>query len=106
MLLVLKRLAGPVTGETYCLAFTGTVTVGRSNRCAVVLDGDATVSRRHATLTACRGRKRAYARLADAGSTNGTMVNGEPLAAPRRLRPRDRILIGSTELLVCGSARS
>jgi len=36
--------------------------------------------------------------LEDLGSTNGTFVNGQRLAAERRLRAGDSVVVGSTEM--------
>jgi pSer/pThr/pTyr-binding forkhead associated (FHA) protein len=36
--------------------------------------------------------------IEDAGSTNGTFVNGVPLTAPRKLSPGDMIRVGETDL--------
>jgi hypothetical protein len=65
------------------------VGLGRNLRQAVVV-ADPAVSRRHARVVREGG---AY-RLEDAGSTNGTFVNGERLAAPRALADGDRIGLG------------
>ena len=51
---------------------------------------DQGVSRRHAQVAREGGR---YV-VRDAGSTNGTFVNGEWVHAPRRLRHGDRIALG------------
>ena len=36
--------------------------------------------------------------VSDAGSTNGTYVNGSKLSKPHRLKPGDVIRVGSTDL--------
>lgn len=53
-------------------------------------------SRRHAVLRLVEGRLE----VVDLGSRNGTFVNGERVETPRRLRPGDRIQIGSDTLEV------
>jgi pSer/pThr/pTyr-binding forkhead associated (FHA) protein len=68
----------------------GTNSVGRED--ADVLLIDATVSRKHATITVDGDT----ITLTDTGSTNGTTVNGAMLAAnqPRTLRANDEIAFG------------
>lgn len=64
--------------------------IGRAPDNEIVLNG-AGVSRHHARLTLGDGPQPA---LADAGSTNGTYVNGELLREPRALEPDDIIFLG------------
>jgi hypothetical protein len=68
------------------------VTIGRLPECDVVVD-DAGVSRQHARIRRTDG---GFV-LTDLGSTNGTMVNGEPIQE-HVLEHGDRITIGETEL--------
>jgi predicted component of type VI protein secretion system len=70
-------------------ALAGT-TVGRDD-CDVVLT-DPEVSRRHAVLVA---RSDGLA-IEDLGSTNGTWVNGERIAAPEPIRAGDEVRFGNT----------
>ena len=77
-----------VEGRSYDLA--GTVSIGRSEECGVVLD-DPNVSRRHAEFTP-RG---ADWHVVDLGSTNGVKVNGRPVGSAR-LRDGDRVTLGTT----------
>ena len=72
------------------------VVIGRSPRSDIVLDADGQVSRTHAVLDRIAGRWI----LRDAGSRNGTRVNGEPVHAPLRLRAGDEIRIGRSTLLL------
>jgi uncharacterized protein YkwD len=67
-----------------------TIAIGSHPSNDVVLD-DATVSRRHATIT----RKAGGFELADLGSTNGTFVNGNRASKPVALKPGDEIRFGS-----------
>lgn len=55
---------------------------------------DTSVSRRHAII---REQDQAYW-LEDLGSFNGTVVNGEKIAAPHQLRHQDKIRIGTCRL--------
>jgi hypothetical protein len=72
------------------------VVFGRAPECDVVLDGDGTVSARHARA----GRRDDGVMVEDLGSTNGTFVNGERLAAARALRFGDVLVIGATRLVL------
>ena len=69
-----------------------TIAIGRHPSSDLRLDGerDLDVSARHAEISAAEGR---YT-LRDAGSTNGTFVNGARVAAPRELRDGDVITLG------------
>jgi FhaA, N-terminal domain/FHA domain len=69
------------------------VTIGRLTECEISLP-DQNVSRRHAQV---RPGSRGYV-IADLGSTNGTMVNGERLTADRRLSDGDIISVGATHI--------
>jgi len=72
---------------------TGPLILGRSPDADVVLD-DQFASDFHARLAFQGGE----VRLHDLGSTNGTFVNGERLAAPLTLARGDRVQIGQTVL--------
>lgn len=74
------------------LPSVGTVTLGRSDRCVVVLPEPAS-SRVHAEIVCDAG----VATLRDNGSSNGTFVNGRRVRE-RRLEDGDRIRIGTVEL--------
>ena len=88
---------GPNPGMTFDL--TKEVTMfGRDVTNDVVL-GDAEVSRQHARLT----RTPAGFVLEDLGSTNGTFVNNERLAAPRVLSPGDLLGLGENVTLTFDS---
>ena len=67
-----------------------TTTIGSHRANGIVID-DATVSRRHATITHSRGRFE----LTDLGSTNGTFVNGGRVRVPIALSRGDEIKFGS-----------
>jgi hypothetical protein len=75
-------------------------TIGRDAACDLVLY-DMTVSRTHAGL-----RREAGAwLLSDAGSTNGTRLNGWRVTEPVPLRAGDRVTFGSMTLVVTDHAR-
>jgi pSer/pThr/pTyr-binding forkhead associated (FHA) protein len=69
------------------------VTVGRAPECELRLD-DTYASSQHARIFAKNGSW--Y--VEDLGSTNGTYVNEQKLAAPAMLQPGDRIRVGATVL--------
>jgi FHA domain len=70
------------------------VTVGRSSRNTIELQGDEYASSTHA-----RFEPRADGVwVEDAGSTNGTFVNGIRLETPRKLAPGDVVRVGETDL--------
>jgi hypothetical protein len=90
--LVLRMLKGmPADGR---FPVTRNLRVGRSSDAEIFLV-DPSVSRNHATLE-LRGREVV---VRDAGSTNGTFVNGERVQL-RTLRPGDRVAFGKTEMAV------
>jgi pSer/pThr/pTyr-binding forkhead associated (FHA) protein len=69
--------------------------VGRSLGADIVV-ADEAVSRTHATFRV-DGQTLV---VEDLGSSNGTLVNGEPIDSPCRLAPGDIVTVGSTELEV------
>jgi pSer/pThr/pTyr-binding forkhead associated (FHA) protein len=69
--------------------------VGRGEAAELVLD-DPSVSRRHALLRA----DGATAVVEDLGSSNGTYVNEQPVADPRRVTQGDVIRLGGSALEV------
>ena len=69
------------------------LTLGRGPQNDVSLDGDDYASTRHARIEP----RRDGIWIEDVGSTNGTFVNGDRLAEPRRLKPGDVIRIGATD---------
>ena len=75
-------------------AIDGATRVGRSRESDIFLV-DPSVSRNHALLDVREGNLV----VRDAGSTNGTFVNGERVQL-RALRPGDRVAFGKTEMLV------
>jgi eukaryotic-like serine/threonine-protein kinase len=70
------------------------VVIGRHGDCVVCLPGS-TVSRRHARIRHEAGQY--Y--LSDQASTNGTLLNGEPLIGEEQLRDRDEIGVGIYKLI-------
>ncbi|HEX4492858.1 MAG TPA: FHA domain-containing protein [Acidimicrobiia bacterium] len=74
----------------------GELTIGRAAGCGVSLPDDTYVSNVHARVNERNGE----VLLEDLGSTNGTLVDGSTITAPRTLRKGDRIQIGQTVLEV------
>ncbi|MBR3688046.1 MAG: FHA domain-containing protein [Lentisphaeria bacterium] len=70
------------------------ITIGRSDERTICLK-DPTVSTLHCKVT----RSGDKVIIADAGSTNGTKVNGAPLTEERELQNGDIVRIGAFELL-------
>ena len=70
-----------------------TISIGRLAECEITL-ADQNVSRRHAEV---RATPNGYV-IADLGSTNGTLVNGERLQSDRRLADGDIVSVGATHI--------
>lgn len=73
------------------LSLVDEVRVGRSPECEVTLADDPFVSTHHARFF----RSGEKWLVEDRGSTNGTLVNAQRIAAPTALRVDDRVQIGS-----------
>jgi pSer/pThr/pTyr-binding forkhead associated (FHA) protein len=80
-------------GEAHVLDSTP-LTIGRGAQNDLTLEHDDFASARHARFEP----RRDGVWVSDAGSTNGTYVNGARLSKPRRLAPGDVIRVGSTDL--------
>jgi predicted component of type VI protein secretion system len=86
----------PVLGAGTVVELSSPTRIGRGAENAMRLDGDDFVSSRHAVL-----EPRADGLwVEDAGSTNGTFVNGARVTTPRLLQPGDVVRIGQTDLRV------
>jgi len=83
------------------VSLTSLTLLGRDPSADLIIR-DPDVSARHASLTPLAS---GFA-IEDLGSTNGTFVNGERLAAQQELAPGDQIQLGATVLEVRGSAAS
>jgi hypothetical protein len=75
--------------------FEGQFVVGRSATCQLSLD-DALVSRRHAMLVVSKEG----VTVEDLESRNGVVVNGQRIAARVPVKPGDKIVIGTQELVL------
>ena len=89
-------LSSPTLAVGTAVELTNTTGVGRGPENAIRLDGDTTVSSRHATLDS----RADGLWVEDAGSTNGTFVNGARVTSARLLTPGDVIRVGHTDLRV------
>ncbi len=84
----------PETERGLSFPIDGDATIGRGGGCAVALTFDTFVSQVHA---------RAFDRdgtlwVEDAGSTNGTLVNGKRIQESMKLSKGDRVQVGETVL--------
>src|SRR4051794_22820401 len=70
------------------------IRVGRDPACELPLEGEAahSASWHHARIELARGG----ATLTDTGSSNGTLLNAQPVDGPVGLRAGDRIQLGHT----------
>jgi len=80
-------------GELFLLS-DGELIVGREAPAEIVLAGDGSVSRRHASISIVGET----VTVSDLGSTNGTFVNGAKVASPVTLRHSDSVQFGSAKL--------
>ncbi len=78
--------------ETRFPVKSGTTTLGRSSASDIILKSDDYASGRHALLT----RHGGLLYVEDAGSTNGTYVNGRKTVGATPLRSGDTVRVGST----------
>ncbi len=87
-------VVAPETERGRAYPIDGDATIGRGGGCAVALTFDTFVSQVHA---------RAFDRdgtlwVEDAGSTNGTLVNGKRITETAKLRKGDKVQVGETVL--------
>jgi len=80
-----------VGSETHIV--DGSVTLGRSSSSGLVI-ADSEVSRAHSEVAVVDGELV----VRDLGSTNGTRVNGDIIAAPTKLSAGDVITVGNTKI--------
>ncbi|MCO8125703.1 FHA domain-containing protein [Acidimicrobiia bacterium EGI L10123] len=91
---VLVVLSGPARGTTLVVGALP-AEIGRAPEADLVLEDD-TVSRHHAVLRGDRGGLE----LEDLGSSNGTNINGNPMAGALSLLDGDLVTFGSATCLV------
>jgi pSer/pThr/pTyr-binding forkhead associated (FHA) protein len=86
------RVLEPAERKGQTIDIGDEVTVGRAGGCGIVLTDDTFVSQLHARLF----RQQHDTFVEDLGSTNGTLLNGSPVASATRLRKGDRVQFGQT----------
>lgn len=92
----LIRIGDLLEGETFSLTEQHT-TLGRTEDNTILLP-DASVSRRHATISSDAGR---YV-VVDSGSSNGTRLNGQLVMQPTLLSPGDMVRFGNVRFVFAG----
>jgi pSer/pThr/pTyr-binding forkhead associated (FHA) protein len=83
----------PPNGKPRSVKLAASMTIGRGTECELLID-DTYASSQHARLFGKNGSW--Y--VEDLGSTNGTFVNDQKLAAPAMVQQGDRIRVGTTML--------
>lgn len=97
----LSVIGGPDAGRAVALD-KGPVRVGRAGACELPLS-DASVSNIHAVITLVDP---STIEVVDLGSTNGTVVNGERVAASRRVIAGQRLQFGQTVVALVPDAQN
>ncbi|MGN6634673.1 MAG: FHA domain-containing protein, partial [Oryzihumus sp.] len=93
--LELHVVSGPDCGQVHRLP-PGEHVVGRGAEAAIRIE-DPDLSRRHARITV----RHAGVTVEDLGSTNGTVVDGDPLAGrPQPLTTASRVVLGSSTVVL------
>jgi hypothetical protein len=92
---VIERSPSLEAGASFALG-TAPVTIGRSGENAITLAADEFASGHHARIEPLRDGLW----IVDLGSTNGTYVNGAPVAGRERLAEGDLVRVGETELRI------
>ena len=96
--IVIRHLSGSKTNqiEQFNLEGLSEITLGRDpgNRIMYDVQRDDAVSRKHAVIR-IKHDKELYFRIADLNSSNGTLLNGEPISGEVELLPDDVVELGS-----------
>lgn len=83
--------------KTYQSGFKGAVIIGRNpSYCTLLLNGDNSISGRHCGIYVRRG----HFYIRDLNSSNGTKVNGIPLAEEIEIRTGDVVKLGRAEYTI------
>lgn len=90
-------LAGPESDLGTNIVLQGAVTIGRDPSVELPLQ-DEGISRRHCRVRPASDNPDDGFVVEDLRSTNGTLLNGEPVSDARRLRAGDRIFLGGCVL--------
>jgi hypothetical protein len=95
--LTIRHLSGSRANEIeeFRLDAINELTMGRDPACSIAFDAvrDATVSRRHAVIRIVNGDQLGFT-IADLGSLNGTLVNGDRINRETDLLPGDTVQMG------------
>lgn len=91
MKFILRDKAGEREVE---LPAAGVLAIGRAAECEIHIDGDNSISRRHAAVTVGTGG----ASVSDTGSHGGTFLNGEQISSAAELKDGDVLRIGGATL--------
>lgn len=96
---MLTAEGGELSGRSWLLRYAASTTIGRFDDCDIAIN-DHGVSRLHAQITHRTDAATAHEfAIFDYSSTNGTMVNGQPINAVASLQDGDMIHIGSTQFV-------
>lgn len=96
---VLKAQEGENQGRSWLLRYAASTSIGRFDDCDIAIN-DNDVSRLHAQITHRIDAASAHEfSIFDYSSTNGTIVNGQPISAVASLQDGDQIQIGKTEFV-------
>ncbi|WP_457798006.1 trypsin-like peptidase domain-containing protein [Methylocystis sp. S23] len=96
--IIVRHLSGTKANqiEQLPLGDRGEFTIGRDPSSAIAFDpaGDSVVSRKHAVIRLEGAGDNLKFKLSDAGSSNGTFLNGERVAGEVEIFPEDKIELG------------
>lgn len=96
---ILTAQGGRLGNRSWLLRYAASTTVGRFDDCDIAID-DHGVSRLHAQITHRTDAATSHEfAIFDYSSTNGTLVNDQPINAVASLQDGDMIRIGNTEFL-------
>jgi pSer/pThr/pTyr-binding forkhead associated (FHA) protein len=96
---MLTAQGGALNGRTWLLRHAASTTIGRFDDCDIAIN-DHGVSRLHAQITHRTDAATAHEfAIFDYSSTNGTMVNGQPINAVASLQDGDLVHIGDSRFV-------
>lgn len=96
-----KVLRGPMLGHRFIVKAADQFTIGRAKENSLCVPEDRCISRKHAVV--CLGDEGRSLMLIDAGSKNGTFLNGKRLVRPKAFCEGDQITVGETTMIYNGS---
>lgn len=98
----LYTIKATIGSDTHIIPDETLCTIGRSrHRNTIAIPLLETVSRKHASIKLVIEPDDVHLVLHDAGSSNGTFVNGKRIECPHTLRNRDEIGLGNPEGMLC-----